>query len=167
MARSMRYRATSRYPADAIYAAISDRTYLIARLEQLGGPGARLLEHEADDGGVRYTLQHGMPQGGLSPLVAGLLPGEVLIERSETLHPAAAGGYAGDVAVQVKGVPAVAGGWMRLQDVPSGNELVVHADIAVPVPLLGDRIEKMVAEQIRQLLEAETRFTLDWLARPR
>jgi hypothetical protein len=55
---------------------------------------------------------------------------------------------------------------MRLADVNgTGSELVVHADVTVKLPLIGGKIEGVVAEQVRSLLAAETAFTLEWLAR--
>jgi hypothetical protein len=39
----------------------------------------------------------------------------------------------------------------------------VHADVTVRVPLIGGKIEEIVADQVRRLLEAETQFTVRWL----
>ena len=52
---------------------------------------------------------------------------------------------------------------MRLADNGAGSEFEVHADVEVKVPLIGGKIEEIVAEQVRQLLEAETAFTVRWL----
>lgn len=167
----MDYRAPSRYPADAVYATMVDPHYLTARLTRLGGPGARLTAHQADTHSARYSLRHGLSGADLPPVVAALLPGDLVIERTETLHREEAGRYSGDVVVTVPGTPASAAGWMRLADSgssgsgSSGSELHVHADVTVHVPLFGGRIEVLIAEQIRKILAAETSFTLDWLAR--
>ena len=39
-------------------------------------------------------------------------------------------------------------------------------DVMVTVPLIGGKIEEIVANQVRRLLEAETAFTSDWLRSP-
>lgn len=164
----MDYRSPSRYPADTVYATMVDPDYLTARLARLGGPGARLTAHRADAHSARYSLRHGLSADDLPPVVAALLPGDILIERTETLHREEVGRYSGDVEVSVPGTPASATGWMRLADSgPSGSELHVHADVTVHVPLFGGRIEVLIAEQIRKMLAAETSFTLDWLNRSR
>jgi len=164
----MEYRATSQHPADDLYAAMVDKDQLTARLEQMGGPGARLVEHRADAQGAHYTLRHGLSNAELPPIVASLLSGDIRIERTETLRREKAGRYAGDVSVLIRGTPASAGGWMRLADLPSGgSELRVHADVTVQVPFVGSKIENIIAEQISNLLAAETAFILDWLARTR
>ena len=54
---------------------------------------------------------------------------------------------------------------MRLADTAAGSELVIRADVVVRVPLLGGKIEAVIADQVQQLLAAETAFTLEWLAR--
>lgn len=156
------------HPAADVYAAMVDKAQLTARLEQLGGPGALVLEHRADSEGARYTLRHGLSSADLPPAVAALMSGDVFIERTETLRPDGASRYTGDVSVTIKGTPASAIGSIRLADLPAvGSELRVTVEITVRVPLFGAKIEQIVAEQITQLLDAETRFTLDWLARQR
>lgn len=161
----MEHRATLQYTADEVYATMVDKACLTARLEQMGGPGARLLEHRADAAGARYTLRHGLSKAQLPPIVATLLPGDIVIERTETLRREGTGRYAGEVDVRIKGTPASASGWMRLRDRSAGSELLVHADVRVDVPFIGGKIETIIAEQIKTLMNAETDFTLDWLAR--
>jgi hypothetical protein len=52
---------------------------------------------------------------------------------------------------------------MRLADASDGSLFEMHADVTVRVPLIGGKIEEIVAEQVRRLLEAETAFTIHWL----
>lgn len=165
MSRQIDYRSTSPYSADEVYATMVDPEYLRARLEQIGGPGAGLLEHEAGIEGARYRLRHGLDAKDLPPVVRGVLPGNVTIERTERWTRQSDGHYLGDVQVEIAGTPASAAGGMRLRDVPEqGSELEVRADVTVKVPLIGGRIEDVVAEQVRRLLAAETEYTEQWLA---
>ena len=89
--------------------------------------------------------------------------GDLAIERTETLRRNSPGGYAGDVDVKIGNAPASAAGTMTLADAPDGSLFEVHADVNVRVPLIGGKIEEIVAEQVRRLLEAETAFTIRWL----
>jgi hypothetical protein len=67
--------------------------------------------------------------------------------------------------VTIKGVPAGAVGGMTLRDLdPARSELVVRTDVSVNVPIIGGAIESVVAERVKELLQMETEFTLDWLA---
>jgi hypothetical protein len=165
MSRQIDFRSESTYPADEVYATMVDPDFLRARLEQIGGPGAELLEHTADIEGARYRLRHGLDGRDLPPVVRGVLSGNVMIERTERWTRQESGRYLGEVQVAIPGAPASAAGGMRLRDTPDGgSELQVRADIAVEVPLIGGKIEGIVAEQVQNLLRAESAFTRQWLA---
>lgn len=166
MAHSIDYRSVSRYPARDVYTTMTDPEYLRVRLERLGGPGAGLLEHRADDDGAHYRVRHGLDARELPSVVRSLLAGDIVIERTETWTRRDTGGYSGEVGVLIKGTPASAAGGMRLREVESGgSELHVKAETTVDVPLFGGRIESVVADQVQRLLATEAAFTEDWLAR--
>jgi hypothetical protein len=169
MTRAVDYRSTSQYPAETVYTTMVDPEFLRERLRRMGGPGAELLEHRADAEGARYRLRHGLSSADLPPIVGTLMGGNIVIERTEEIEREDAGRYRGDVTVRIHGTPASAAGWLRLADVDgtagTGSEIVIHADVTVDVPLLGGKIEGMVADQVRTLLAAETAFTLEWIAR--
>lgn len=165
MSRRIDYRSSSGYPADDVAAVMLDEEYLRARLVKLGGPGAALLEHRLDADGGQYRIRHGVDQAALPSFVAALVSGNLVIDRTEGLHRRAPGQHGGDVQVRIPGTPASATGSLLLRDTGAGSELHVTADVTVQVPFLGGKIESVIAEQVQQLLAAETAFTLDWLAR--
>ncbi|HVH22294.1 MAG TPA: DUF2505 domain-containing protein [Pseudonocardia sp.] len=159
MARQIDFRAPLPRPAETVYATMVDAEFLRARLQQLGGPGAELLEHQADPAGARYRLRHGLDKSVLPPLVQNLVSGNLVIERTETIRQTGPGHYEGTVDVQIPGAPVTAVGTMQLHDAPAGSEFAVHATVKVNIPLFGGRIEETVAEQVRNLVQAETAFT--------
>lgn len=163
MPHQIDFRSPSAFPADRFFATMVDAEFLRTRLQRMGGPGAALLEHTADTDGARYRLRHGIDKSNLPPLVQSLVPGNLVIERTEALRRVGPGAYDGDVNVTVPGTPVSAVGRMNLNDVPNGSEFVVHADVTVNVPLFGGRIEETIAEQVRNLLIAETEFTQQWM----
>ncbi|MBC8091705.1 MAG: DUF2505 domain-containing protein [Pseudonocardia sp.] len=165
MSRQIDYRSASQYPADDIAAVMLDKEYLEQRLITLGGPGAALKEHAAVGDGGRYRIRHGVDQAALPPFVGSLVSGNLIIDRTESLRRTAPGQYAGDVDVRIPGTPATASGTLALRDTGGGSELLIRATVVVKVPFLGGRIEAVIAEQVKQLLAAETAFTLDWLSR--
>jgi hypothetical protein len=165
MSRQIDYRSTSPHPADELFATMVDPDYLRARLEQIGGPGADLLEHMADGKGAHYRMRHGLDAKDLPSFVRRVLPADITIERSEHWTRQDGGRYLGDVRVTIPGAPASAAGGMRLRDLPDGgSELNVRADVTVSVPIIGGKIEGIVGEQVRRLLTAESAFTQQWLA---
>jgi hypothetical protein len=163
MSRPIDYRSTSPFPAERMYAAMADPQFLRDRLARIGGKGAELLEHTPDGDGVRYRLRQGLDRHLLPPLVQTLIPGDLMIERVESLGPDTIGGYRGDVDVRVPGTPVTARGAMRLADVAAGSEFAVRAQVTVNVPFLGGKLETMIAEQVVKLLDVETGFTREWL----
>jgi hypothetical protein len=164
MSRQIDYRSSSQHSADDVAAVMLDEEYLRARLTQLGGPGAKLLAHEAGESGGKYTIRHGVDEAALPSMVSSLVSGNLVIQRTESLRREAPGRWAGDVDVAIPGTPASAVGSIRVNDTAAGSELVVQADVTVKVPFLGGKIEAVIADQVQQLLAAETAFTLDWLA---
>jgi len=164
MARSIDYRSTLAFPAEKVFATMTDEEYLRARLRELGGPGSELLEHEATPESARYRLKQGLSEKDLPPIVGKVMQGDLAIQRTETLRKTGDDAYGGDVDVAISGVPASASGTMRLAGNGSGSEFEVRADVEVKVPLFGGKIEEIVAGQVRRLLEAETAFTARWLA---
>jgi hypothetical protein len=167
MSTQFDYRSTSTYPSDEVYATMVDPDYLRARLEQIGGPRAALLEHSADTGGARYRLRHGLDPKVLPSVVRTILPGEVSIERDETWRRGGAGDYTADVRVTIPGTPGRATGTMRLRDTDGGSELYIQIEVTVDVPVLGSTIEGMVSGHVKGLLASESAFTQDWMARAR
>lgn len=166
MPRPIEYRSRSRYPADGVYAAMVDPEYILARLAEIGGPKADLLEYSIDAGGARYRLRHGLDAKNLPALVRSVLPGEITIHRAESWTRVDAGGYDGDVDVTIAGTPGSATGAMRLRDAgDGGSELHVRAEVTVKVPLVGGTIEGLVTGYVEDMLAAESAFTQRWLAR--
>jgi hypothetical protein len=167
MSTQFDYRSMSAYSADEVYATMVDPEYLRARLAQIGGPGAGLLEHSADTDGARYRLRHGIDPKNLPSAVRTVLPGDVVIERAEAWRREGRGSYTGDTRVVIPGTPGSASGTMRLRDTDRGSELHIRIEVTVNVPLLGGKIESMVSGQVKDLLASESAFTQQWLAQGR
>lgn len=168
MTRRIEHHNRSEHAADDVYATLVDRDYLVARLRELGGPGAAVLEYSAADGAAAYRIRHGVPAANLPPIVRGFAPADLAVERSETWRRSAPGDYAGTVEAGVRGVPGWIRGTMRLFDLPGGgSELVVDGATRMNVPLLGARLEAVIADNLVWLLDQETAFTLRWMSQGR
>jgi hypothetical protein len=159
MPRRIDHRATAPVAADELAAVMLDADYLRARLAELGGPGAELLEH----GDGRYRIRHGVDESVLPQLVRNLVGGPLVIERTESLRRTGENAWSGRTDVAIPGTPASATGSMSVTGGPASSVFAVEATVTVAVPFLGGRIETTIAEQVKQLLDAETTFTLEWL----
>ena len=174
MPRPISYRSTSENPAERVFETMVRREYLEERLVHLGGKGAALLKLDVTPGEppterAEFTVRQGVDRGDLPSVVQKVLSGDLVIERTETWRRTAEGTYDGTFRATVPGSPSKIGGTLRLADLDDigngrpGSELVVDGSTQVPIPLVGGKIEAVIAEQVRKLVEREARFTLDWL----
>jgi uncharacterized protein DUF2505 len=150
-----------------VYGTLVDRSFLDARLTKMGGKNASVVELTSDADGARYVLRQGVGAEQVPGSVHSLLPGDLVIERTETWRQTAPGRYQGTVTATVPGAPGQITGELSLVDLDGGgtSEFGLDGSAKVDVPLLGGAIEAMVAEQIAKLIDSEARFAEDWLAR--
>jgi len=110
---------------------------------------------------VRAVMRQGIDAEFLPPVVKRITPNGVIIERTETWR--AGTPYRGTIAAQVNGMPGTLDGGSTLTDTATGSTLSFDARIKVSIPLVGGKIEAVIADQLGQLLRAESRFTARWL----
>jgi hypothetical protein len=67
--------------------------------------------------------------------------------------------------ITIPGKPGDMRGSIRLAGAGGGVTETVHVDIRVSLPLVGGRIEGLIADLLTQALEAENRVGREWLAR--
>ncbi|WP_137812644.1 DUF2505 domain-containing protein [Gandjariella thermophila] len=165
MARRIEHRTSTPWDADRVHAALVDPAFLRDRLAALGGPGAELVEHRVDDGAVTVRLRHGIPPEEVPAAVRPFLGSGLKLERIETWHGDGPGRYSGTVRLDTSGLPGEIAGATAVQNLPAGgSELSVDGEVKVSIPLVGGKIEDIVAEQVRKLLAREADFALEWIA---
>ena len=164
MSRQSEYRSTSQYSAERVFTTMVDAGFLQERLDKIGGKDAALMEHTADANSARFRLRQTLDSRDLPSIVRNLMSGDIVIERTETWTRSGPGTYRGGAQVLIKGTPASATGTMSLQDVGAGSELWIRTDVTVQVPIIGGKIEDIVAEKVKQLLAVETDFMIQHIA---
>ncbi|WP_433266136.1 DUF2505 domain-containing protein [Actinosynnema sp. CS-041913] len=163
MARRIEHLTTSRWPASDVYAALVDEAYLRDRLAVLGGTGAELVAFNRTVGTTSYQLKQGVPADRLPSVARGILGGDLVIDRAEAWTEA---GYTGTVEVVLNGVPGRLDGTITLADTDGdGSELTLVGQVKVSIPLVGGKLEDLIVEQVALLLDKESEFTAEWLAR--
>lgn len=163
MASRIEHRADLDAPASRVHAALVSTDYLTDRLAAIGGPDAALVEHTASGDAVTYRLRQMVPAADLPSIARSVLRGDLVVERTEKWSPSGSG-YAGTTSARVGGVPGEITGAYALTDTASGSSWRTEGTVKVKVPLVGGKIEGVIAEQVTRLLAAEARFTADWLA---
>jgi hypothetical protein len=153
------HRASFPAPVDTVYSTLVDEAFLTARLRDIGGKGAALLEHVTSDDGTSIRLRQGVDAQRLPGAVRSILSGDLIVEREERWRGHESAGRA-----TISGVPAEIRSRSRLTSRGDGAELVVEAEVKVSIPLVGGKIEKVVAEQVTKLLATEAEYAEKWLA---
>jgi hypothetical protein len=165
MATSNKTSHTYSYPVTTVAAVMVDPEYLRARLAEVGGEDSELVSCERDSSDTTTIVQRqGIPSAKVPSFVRALVPGKIAIERNETWRPHGEGA-AGMVDATVSGTPGVIE--VSLDLAPSGPNncvLTVTLRVTVPLPIVGQRVEKFVVEQLAGLLDKEHEFTVEWLA---
>ncbi len=163
MATSLEHRSTFAEAADTVFNTLVDEAFLTERLRAVGGKNAALLDHSRDGERVTFRMRQGVDAANLPGAVRSVLNGDLVVEREERWRPEA-GAYAGASRVTIAGVPGEIQGRSRIAGAGSGAELVIGAQVKVSIPLIGSKLEKVVAEQVGTLLAAEAEFAEKWLA---
>lgn len=153
------HRASFPAPVDTVYSILVDEAFLAARLRDIGGKGAALLDHSTTADGAAYKLRQGVDANRLPSAVRSILNGDLVVEREERWR-----GHEFRGRAAISGVPAQITSHGRLTDRDGATELLVSAEVKVSIPLIGGKIEKVVAEQVTRLLAAEAEYAEKWLA---
>jgi len=162
MARRIEHLTTSTWPAPDVFSALVDETYLKDRLKVLGGTDAQLVSFASDGGTTSYQLRQGVSAEHLPSMARNLLGGDLVIQRAEAWTEA---GRTGTVEVTINGVPGRLDGTFTLaENGGGGSKLTLAGQVKVSIPLVGGKLETMIAEQVAALLEKENEFTTEWLA---
>lgn len=156
--------------ADSVYSAQVDPAFLKDRLKAVGGPQAELVGQKKSASGVTVRLRQGVPARQLPSAVRSFLSGDLVVTREEFWRGVVEGEFEGSVfegrmRAMIPGVPGEITARTRVADLAEGgSEWVATAAIRVNIPLLGAKVESLLAEQVRKLMAAETEFTGTWLA---
>jgi hypothetical protein len=71
----------------------------------------------------------------------------------------------GSLSIESPGKPTSASGTIRLEPSGAGTTEVVELEIRVKVPLLGGKLEKLMAEKVAAGMDVEHSVGVAWLAR--
>jgi hypothetical protein len=163
MASRIEHRAEFAHAVEDVLAAQSGETVLRARLERLGGKRATLQEHTETAEGVHYRLVQGIAADKLPQAVRALHKGDLIVHREQT-WAREGDGYTGTATAHVNGVPGEISARTRLTGDGERAVLDTRGEVRVRIPLVGGKLEDVIAQQVTKLLEREAEFTAKWLA---
>jgi hypothetical protein len=163
MASRIEHRAAFTRPAAEVHATLIDRAFLDARLRDLGGKNATLLDYSATGDTVTFKLRQGVDAQRLPSVVRAVIKGDLIVERTESWRPDGAA-FTGSTTADVSAVPGDIRGTFRLAETDGGSQWTTTGEVKVSIPFIGGKIESVIAEQVTRLLAAEAEFAAKWLA---
>jgi hypothetical protein len=78
-------------------------------------------------------------------------------------HETWSGPQGGDLSIEAPGKPTTIAGTIRLEPDGAGTKEVVELEIKVKVPLIGGKLEKLMAEKVRAGMDQEHAVGVDYL----
>lgn len=145
-------------PPATVYALLTDRTFLDGRLIETGGIDPSIVSLEVNGAAAKVVTRQSIPSSVLPAMVASMIPGDPVTERTEEWHTDGESHIA-PFSVVIKGAPATLKGTMTLSPVGSGSSLTIEGQASVPIPLFGSKIEAIVVEQVTAQLISEAEYT--------
>lgn len=147
-------------PPDRVYAMLADPDFRRASCEAMGVLSADVqLEPAADGAGFTLVVDQLQDTQGLPSFARKFAGDSTRAVQRETW--ADAGG--GTLEIDSPGKPASIAGTIRLEPTGSGTTEVVELDLKVKVPLIGGKLEKLLADTVRTGMDAEHEVGVRWL----
>jgi Protein of unknown function (DUF2505) len=157
-AMKFRHELTYDAPPDAVFAMLADPAFREASCAAMEVISADV---RLDREGEGFTLVIDQLQNTRDlPAFARTFAGESTqaIQREVWRSPAE-----GSLEIESPGKPTSARGTIRLEAAGSGTTEVVELDIKVKVPLIGGRLEKLMAEKVAAGMDVEHTVGVTWL----
>jgi hypothetical protein len=157
----MRFHHEVRYdaaPAD-VYAMLTDPDFRRAVCRAQHADGSEVAVEPAD-GGISVTVDQRRPTEGAPGFARAFVGDHIRIVQTEHWT----GPDAARLAVDTPGKPSRMEGRITLAAAGAGSVQTVEGDLRVTVPLMGSRLEALVADVLVQALEVEARTGREWLA---
>jgi uncharacterized protein DUF2505 len=162
----MRFRETLElaHPIDRVKRAYGRRDFFLERYRQLGFSKLELLR-DGGDGEAAYEIAFTATQKTDLPLpaFAKKLLGETQQVQQEERWDLARG--EGRISTSPRGVPVAVRAKVRMVEVEGGTRLEMDWEIEAKIPLLGGKIEKLAADEVRARMPVDAALSNDLVGR--
>lgn len=125
----------------------------------------RIGGETGDDGTIEVITHQTMLSQNLPALVTQLHRGDLCVRREETWGPIRDGIASASVSGSIVGAPVNLWGTALLQPAneSGGARMTLQLTIQVRVPFIGGKLERIIGNELGQLVAIEQRFTTLWL----
>jgi len=151
------------HPVEKVFAAFTDPDFYLAKFEGIGAREVEVIACSDVDGVFSIETTREVPLEVPAALRAVLGSWTTVIQNEEWVEGENED-FLNELDISSEGVPAKITGTMVLYAVEGGgcaNEVTIRIDCSIP--LVGGRLEKFVAENTSEQLDAEYEFVQDYL----
>jgi hypothetical protein len=163
MPRSIEFSVDSAASVGQIYFALRQKDYWLARLANFDGSGRMDSLTVDSDGCVTAILVHDLRPDGLPGPVAKFFPHQWRVVETETWQPIDHGRVRGEFSVLARGAPGSYACMALLTPTRHGSRLKCAATVAFRVPLIGGKIEGLMADTLTLTISEIQDFTTGWI----
>ena len=160
----MKYADRNQYatPADTVLKAFTDPAFFQRKYIAQGAEDIRQLHHEQDNNRFSITFSRTVAVGVNLPSFASKhVPERITLIQTDSWDLNA---RRGTLDIRFEGMPASVKCQMQLSDSDTGTEHALDFDIAVKVPLIGKKLEKLLAEGLQKTFQRDSRIAAELLA---
>lgn len=149
----------------AVYAMITNPDYVKEKNERTGGEDVKVNVDDQGADGASIEVSRVLPAE--IPSFAQKFVGEkIQTVQNDKWAPANADGtYDGTTAVDFGKAPMSLKGTFHIEADGDGSVLYVKAEAKASVPLVGGKLENVLAEQFQRAVRKEQEIATEWLAR--
>lgn len=132
----------------------------IATLETM-----RIGGESGDDGTIEVVTVQTVCSHHLPGLVTQLHRGDLSVRREEVWGPLTDGAATASISGGIVGAPVSLWGTAELATIAEsgGSRQTFHITIQVRAPIIGGKVERIIGNQLSQLVTREQRFTAEWI----
>jgi hypothetical protein len=140
-------------PAATVMKMFSDRAYFERKYKELAFWDVTVLEHEKSDRKFRIKVRYATRNDAPIPDFAKRFLGEsTTVTQQDTWDIA---GKTGKLEIEIKGVPVKISAEMTLKDEGKGSANNLKWNVSCGIPLVGGKLEKVIAEDIQAKARAD------------
>ncbi|AGT91398.1 DUF2505 domain-containing protein [Rhodococcus sp. WS1] len=164
MARRIDYSARYQHSPEQVYAALADRSYWEARVEEMRKHSENHVEHfEVTDSGIDLVLHHILPRTDLPDIAQTVMKKDLVITRKES-YGAFGDTVTGTYEASIPAGPGNLSGTMELFATDTGSTLRTTSEAKVFIPFIGAKLEQLMLINLVDLFRTEAQVTATWLA---
>ncbi|WP_072804506.1 DUF2505 domain-containing protein [Rhodococcoides yunnanense] len=161
MSRDFEFTILSEHAPAEVYEALNSEEQWLARFAKAQkSDGYTLTRHE--HGGLTVDITDEVGTSELPGFVKKVVKGKLLISRTDAWGPLDGDHADGTLAGGTTAIPASVTGKLALRPEGTGSVLTVTGSSTVKIPLIGGKIEALINDMIKNMVEQETQETNEW-----